>query len=60
MLNVEIAREVAWPLFTELPEMFVLRNPPSPGPQHQVLPDRTPLHRTGCERYSQSFREGYL
>jgi hypothetical protein len=23
----------------------------------QVLPDRTPLHRTGYERYSLSFRE---
>jgi hypothetical protein len=57
------------PLFTELPRrrrvfsetglpvLQIPGNPPSPGPIGPGPTGPYPLHRTGYERYSQSFRE---
>jgi len=63
-----MTKELVIPRVSELPVRVVpgfgilaygvLGNPPSPGLLlAQVPPDRTPLHRTGYERYSPNFRE---
>jgi hypothetical protein len=49
--------EAGLPLFTELPRRVIPGNPPSPGPIGPGSSGPYPLYRTGCERYSASFRE---